>query len=222
MKEIKITCQGADWLPIEELENFQGNLKSLTEGKYKKLRASIEKHGFSFPVFVWRNGKKNCVIDGHQRLFVIMKMMSEGFTLDNGKVPVDWIEAKTEKEAKEKILLAMSQYGAYDNESLYEFIEITKLNFEDVKEEIDLPMINLDEFELGYYGTNIGAVDLPSLREGNRTPFQQMTFTVHDEQAEKIKLAIKKAISEEGGQSPINENSNGNALAFIVERFNRG
>jgi hypothetical protein len=45
-KEIRITCQGADRLPIESLETFQGNLKSLSEKEYKKLRASI---GYGIP-----------------------------------------------------------------------------------------------------------------------------------------------------------------------------
>jgi hypothetical protein len=49
-----------------------------------------------------------------------------------------------------------------------------------------------------------------------------MTFTLHDEQAEEIKAAISKAKSEGGGESAVNENSNGNALTFIATRFNRG
>jgi hypothetical protein len=49
-----------------------------------------------------------------------------------------------------------------------------------------------------------------------------MTFTVHDEQFEEVEAAIKKAKSEGGGESAVNENSNGNALAWICGRFNRG
>ena len=61
----------------------------------------------------------------------------------------------------------------------------------------------------------------PELRNGDRAPFQQMTFTLHDEQAEELNAAIKKAKNEGGGQSAVNENSNGNALYFIAQRFNR-
>ena len=62
-------------------------------------------------------------------------------------------------------------------------------------------------------------VDMPELPSGDREPFQQMTFTLADEQAEDVKRAMaaaKKAGPFEG--SP-NENSNGNALARIVEHY---
>jgi hypothetical protein len=68
----------------------------------------------------------------------------------------------------------------------------------------------------------VDGIDAPELKSGDRAPFQQMTFTLHDEQAEEINAAISKAKGEGGGQSAVNENSNGNALAFIAMRFNRG
>jgi hypothetical protein len=62
----------------------------------------------------------------------------------------------------------------------------------------------------------------PTLKDGDRAPFQQMTFTLHDEQAKQVKSAMDKAKDEGGSESGLNENSNGNALAWICERFNRG
>ena len=57
------------------------------------------------------------------------------------------------------------------------------------------------------------------LPDGDREPFQQMTFTLHDTQVEQVKAAIvaSKALGE-FVDSP-NENSNGNALARICETF---
>ena len=69
---------------------------------------------------------------------------------------------------------------------------------------------------------NIEGIEPPGLKDGDRAPFLQMTFTLHDEQAEELNAAIKKAKNEGGGQSAVNENSNGNALYFIAQRFNRG
>ena len=37
-KEIKVTCKGADILPIDALENFQGNLKKITKENLNKLK----------------------------------------------------------------------------------------------------------------------------------------------------------------------------------------
>jgi hypothetical protein len=67
----------------------------------------------------------------------------------------------------------------------------------------------------------VEGIDPPELKDGDRAPFQQMTFTLHDEQAEELNAAIKKAKNEGGGQSAVNENSNGNAIYFIAQRFNR-
>jgi hypothetical protein len=52
------------------------------------------------------------------------------------------------------------------------------------------------------------------LPDGDKAPFQQMTFTLHDSQAERVKEAIARA-RREVGAAQVNENSNGNALAYI-------
>lgn len=153
-KIIKITCKGADLLPIDSLMTFQGNLKTLSEKKYLKLRRSLESHGWSFPVQVWRNNGENCIVDGHQTVFTARKMLTDGWKIKEGLVPIDWIEAKDKKEAKQKILLRMSQYGDYDNESFYEFISTEELSFDDLKLEINLPQIDWKEFEKGYLSEN--------------------------------------------------------------------
>lgn len=59
---------------------------------------------------------------------------------------------------------------------------------------------------------------MPELASGDRQPFQQMTFTLHDEQAEQVKAAIDAAKAIGVFNSP-NENSNGNALVRVCETF---
>jgi hypothetical protein len=72
----------------------------------------------------------------------------------------------------------------------------------------------------GLYSVN--DTPAPELKDGDRDPFRQATFTLHDEQFEEVESAMKKAKAEGGGNSSVNENSNGNALAWICGRFNRG
>lgn len=84
-----------------------------------------------------------------------------------------------------------------------------------------------DLIDVGYSPQDIdqfavSEVEAPVLKDGDRAPFRQMTFTVHDEQFEEVEAAMSKAKEEGGGESSVNENSNGNALAFICGRFNRG
>lgn len=71
-KEIRITCESNGLMPIAELNNFQGDLKTLDDDSFKKLKISIVKYGFSFPIFVW-NGN---ILDGHQRLKAVKKTIA--------------------------------------------------------------------------------------------------------------------------------------------------
>ena len=61
-----------------------------------------------------------------------------------------------------------------------------------------------------------------SLADGDKAPFQQMTFTLADEQAEQIKNAIadiKQTEEYKYAETLGNENSNGNALYLIIPLF---
>lgn len=90
-----------------------------------------------------------------------------------------------------------------------------------------LAEIDLTEFDLGFDGDEIeritGRFDVdpvgpPTLPDGDRDHFQQMTFTLHDDQVEQVKAAVQAA-KEAGPFVGENENSNGNALARIVEHY---
>ncbi len=151
-KQIRITCTGADMVDVDALEHFQGELKTLSDKEYRKLRQSIARKGFSFPVFVWRDKAGRLkVIDGHQRLNTLREMLKDGYVLDGGRVPVAYIDAASEKDAKAKVLLAASQYGRYDEESVYRYIGEAGLDWGELKLEIDLPQISMGKLAAGYF-----------------------------------------------------------------------
>jgi len=145
-KEIKITCKGSKYLPIDDLKNFQGNLKELRKDELKKLKRSILKHGFSFPVFVW----KTWIMDGHQRIFTVKELFKEGHTI--GDIPVVDIEAGSKKEAAEKLLLLNSRYAKITDDGFYEYLNEFDLDLLEFKDDLELPEINLDRFIDGYLG----------------------------------------------------------------------
>jgi hypothetical protein len=61
-----------------------------------------------------------------------------------------------------------------------------------------------------------------SLKDGDKEPFQQMTFTLADEQAEQIKNAIsdiKETEEYKYAETMGNENTNGNALYLIIMQW---
>lgn len=129
--------------PIEELERFQGNLKTLHRDQYDKLKNSLEKHGFFAPMYVWENR----ILDGHQRLNVLT---NENWTVAGG-VPVVEVTAKNATEAAEKALLISSTYGKIEGQGLYEFTAEHNIELPTF-ELVDLPDLDLerhiDEFHL--------------------------------------------------------------------------
>jgi hypothetical protein len=77
----------------------------------------------------------------------------------------------------------------------------------------------LEELAEGAGVFNAVEVEPPDLPDGDRQPFQQMTFTLHDSQVETVKAAIDKAKAAGDFDGSPNENSNGNALARIAEAY---
>lgn len=128
MQEIRISCTGADLLPLEELEEFQGNLKRRTRQDIEKITKSILEYGFSFPFFVWKHEGHHYCMDGHGRLQALMRMRRQGATLP--LFLVAYIEAEDEADAKQKLLRLNSQYGEMTQESVMEFIEGMKVDFD--------------------------------------------------------------------------------------------
>ncbi len=89
-----------------------------------------------------------------------------------------------------------------------------------LSEEQDIsPWFEEDDLaELG--GEEVEALDeMPELSDAEKEPFQQMSFTLHDEQVEVVKKAIEKAKTMGDFVDTPNENSNGNAIARVCELF---
>jgi hypothetical protein len=83
----------------------------------------------------------------------------------------------------------------------------------------------LEAWGLDLVGFDANAEDFGedfSLADGDKAPFQQMTFTLADEQAEQIKNAIadiKETEEYKYAETMGNENSNGNAIYLIVMQW---
>ena len=64
--------------------------------------------------------------------------------------------------------------------------------------------------------------EYPTLADGDKPAFGQMTFTVTDDQRMEIEGALKRAKYVGGFDDTENANSNGNALALIAMEYERG
>ena len=127
---VKVKCDSKDFLELDDLSEFQGNLKARDDGDFEKIAKSIKKHGFSFPFFVWKKGKANWVLDGHGRLGALRRMAAEGEKVP--PLPVVYVKCKDEAEAKELLLKLNSQYGKMTAESVKEFIGDLEIEVEDL------------------------------------------------------------------------------------------
>ena len=121
------------------------------------------------------------------------------------KVKDEWVKVAdklTDEERRRFIVEDNVGFGDWDWD---------KLSAEFEKEELEDWGMDVDK-----WGDNYNE-DF-SLPDGDKTPFQQITFTLADKQAELINEAIdiaKKSIDETFG----NENSNGNALYLIIKQW---
>ena len=149
-KEIKVTCKGADILPIDALENFQGNLKKITKENLSKLKKRIIRDGINVPLFVWRVNDWCRILDGHQRLKALQSLREDGYIIP--LIPVSYIEAEDEKDARQKLLGITSQFGEFEIEELNEWMKDfddsinDTLRFSDTELKLD---INIPENRIG-------------------------------------------------------------------------
>ena len=143
-KIIPIKCgQGLRTVSYRSLKPFQGSLKEMSQDSAKKLRASILKYGWRFPIFVWRDGETEYVHDGHGRLLVLKALIAEGYMID--KIPVVDIQADDRRMAAALLLALNSKHGVVTGEGLYGFVHDFDIDPMEL-EAFDIPDIDLDDF----------------------------------------------------------------------------
>jgi hypothetical protein len=175
------------------------------------LKKSLKNHGFSLPFAVWKDDNVIYCVDGHTRVKALKELKHEGEDVPD-KLKAFEIEANDRKEAVKILVEVFNQkHNQFDNEVLINWLEVENV---EVK---DLEAVNI----MGGFSADDFGEDF-NLPDGDKPPFQQMTFTLADEQAEQIKNAIadiKQTEEYKYAETMGNENSNGNALHLIVMQW---
>lgn len=149
--EIRVTCEGAALERLADLFELQGELKSLSEENYGRLKREIIQRGFSFPVATWRDSDgKLWILDGHQRTRVLRQLENDGWQIPS--VPVVYVEAASLEEAKGKLLAAASQYGKLEEQGLYQFMSQGSIDLNELVDRFTFPDIDVPHFEASYFG----------------------------------------------------------------------
>lgn len=192
-----------DTMKTSKLKFKDNNPRKISQEALNKLSESIRRDPEFMalrPMIVDDDGT---VIGGNQRLRAI-------HLLGMDEVPDSWVVRATDltDEQKRRFVLVdnapQGMAGDWDIDLL--------------ANEWDVPELEELGFDLAELGVVDGLDDMPALPDGDKEPFQQMTFTLHDDQADQVKAALDVAKGMGAFDSP-NENSNGNALARVCETF---
>ena len=77
MEELKVNCKGTAEISLDDINLIQGDLKSLSEKNFNKLKGQMLTHGFIVPFFVTKIEEKFFLLDGHQRFRVISELVEK-------------------------------------------------------------------------------------------------------------------------------------------------
>jgi hypothetical protein len=177
------------------------NPRKIIKEKFNLLLQSLDKSNLTQirPLDVIEHEGKFIVLSGNQRLRALKELKVK-------EVPCNILRDDLEPETYRQIVLqANTNYGEHDDDLLaneWDAVELHEWGY-------DLP-----EWEdVEQYGEAF------QLKDGEKEGFQQITFTLADEQAEIIKNKInefKKTDKYKYLENYGNENSNGNALYGLL------
>lgn len=190
---------------LSEIKANPNNPRVIKDDKFAKLVKSISEFPKMMELRPMVVNHDSIVLGGNMRLKALKELKYK-------EIPDTWVkraEDLTEDEQRRFIIADNVGFGEHDWEML--------ANEWDVE-------------ELGEWGLDCGGFDVDqneygeafSLKDGDKAPFQQMTFTLADEQAEQIKNAIadiKKTEEYKYVETFGNENSNGNSLYLIIMQW---
>jgi len=196
-------------MKISNLKPNPTNPRVIKDERFKQLVKSLQE----FPEMMSKRPMV-CVTDVDGKLFPLGGNMRLKALIEIGytDIPDDWVTMAddwTQEKRKEFLIKDNIGYGEWNMEELAANWDVDLLS----DWGLELPGFDVDSDE---YGEDF------SLKDGDKAPFQQMTFTLADEQAEQIKNAIadiKQTDEYKYAETMGNENSNGNALYLIVMQW---
>ena len=181
---------------VEDLIPYINNPRK-NDDAVDAVASSIKHFGFKVPIVI---DAKNEVIAGHTRLKAAKKLGMD-------QVPCIVADDLNENQIKAFRLAdnKVSELAVWDDALLG--IEMFSI------QDIDLLSFGFDVYDESQFGLEF---ELP---DGDKEPFQQMTFTLSDQQVDEIKEALLLAKDNNDVETYGNQNGNGNALYRIVSEW---
>ena len=192
-------------VPASELRANPKNWRRHPPAQQEALRGVLEDIGFADAVIARETDDGLELIDGHLRQEVMGDQV----------VPVLIVDV-TAEEADKMLLtydpLAMMAHA--DQDQLLHLLRDTQFESKAVFDMLEA-LVN------GERDVMPDLTEYPTLADGDKSSFGQMTFTVTEDQRMEIEGALKRA-KLHGFDDTENSNSNGNALALIAMEYERG
>lgn len=212
-------------LRLSDLAAWKRNPRQIDDAALAGLGVSMESFG-DLATIVF-NKRLGCLVAGHQRVKQLRAKANgedvpvQMLTEDLGVMVVGGKAFSVRVVDMDETTHAAAAIAANSRHIAGEWVEedLAGLLGELAKEEVDFEGLRFDTLETDIGMFNLTPVDPPSLPSGDREPFQQMTFTLHDSQVETVKQAIDKAKHGASFDDMPNENSNGNALAVVAGAY---
>ena len=187
---------------ISEIKLNPNNPRLIKDDNFKKLVQSIKDFPEMLNIRPIVVNKDMIILGGNMRF----KACKEAGLKE---IPVIIADTLTEEQEREFLIKDNTSGGEWDFEMLAN---------------------EWDKEQLEGWGLDVGGFDVDSdeygeefkLPEGDKAPFQQMTFTLADEQAIQIQNAIadiKLTDEYKYAETMGNDNSNGNALYLIIMQW---
>ena len=190
-----------EWVKTTDIHANENNPRILKDDKFKKLVKSIKDFPEMLEIRPIVVNNEMMVLGGNMRLRAIQEIGLK-------EVPIIKAENLTEEQQREFLIKDNVGFGEWDWDAL--------ANDWDYKELVDWALDVPKMLDPEQFGEDF------SLADGDKAPFQKMTFTLADEQATQIKNAIAdiKLTEEYKYMETLgNENSNGNALYLIIMQW---
>ena len=170
------------------------------------MAAAIREFGFRVPILAKSD---KTIVDGHLRLKAAKKLGLE-------EVPVLLCDDMTDVQVRAFRLSVnkVSEFADWDDGMLR--VELDALGVDGF--DLELTGFSLDEIQALSFDDE-AETEMPELADGDKEPYQQKTFTLHEEQAAIVDDAITLARTNPLSDTGVNENSNGNALALICAQW---
>jgi len=195
-------------IAVDLLIPYARNSRTHSDEQVAQIAASIREFGFTNPVLI--DGQDG-IIAGHGRVLGARKL---------GMSDVPCIRLAHLSEAQKRAYVIadnkLALNAGWDEEILA--LELLDLRGEDFA--LPLSGFTSEELEQIFSAFDVSPLgEMPQMPSGDRQPFQQVTFTLHDTQAEQVQAALKAARNIGPYIGSPNQNGNGNALARICETY---